>query len=287
MSEQSKDFCFKTDLSADEYHHMPGLSSSIANVLINKSPAHAFHAHPMFGNHPRVATKDMDKGTMIHTLVLGRGKQIAPLQFDDWRTKAAREAREYECSIGNVPVLACDYDEAFTTASIITKNLREQEGIELNGISEVAAFWNELTPRGPVACRGQFDHAWIGDNSAVILDLKKCMDASKNAIERSAERYGYALQAAAYRRAVTMIRPDLAGRIKFKFAFVELEKPYAMNVVEPDGMFAELGEQRWFNAVNLWAECLYTGKWPAYSDKYISAPPWALNKLISEMEDAA
>lgn len=287
MNNPAKDFCFRTDLSADEYHRMPGLSSSIANVLISKSPAHAFHAHPLMGNHPHAATKDMDKGTMIHTLVLGKGKMIAPLPFDDWRTKAAREQRDHVASLGSVAVLECDYVEAKATAEIIIKNLREREGIEFNGISEVAAFWKELTPHGTVACRGQFDHAWIGDDSALILDLKKCVDASKDAIERSAEKYGYALQSAAYRRAMTMIRPDLAGRIKFKFAFVELEAPYAFNVVEPDGVFAEIGEQRWFNAVNKWAECLATNKWPAYSDKFISAPAWALNKLINEMEEAA
>lgn len=279
--------CFRNDLSPDAYHNLPGLSSSIANVLINQSPAHAYHMHPTMGGNRRPATKDMDKGTMIHTLLLGKGKTISAIAVDDWRTKVAKELRDEAWAKGQIPVRYCDYAEAIIATDIIRKNLRERDGIEFNGQSELAAFWNELAPKGVVACRGQLDHVWIRDNSADILDLKKCADASKGAIERSAERYGYAMQSAAYRRAVSIIRPDLAGRIRFRFAFVELEPPYAHNVVEPDGVFSEIGEQRWFNAVNKWAECLATNNWPAYADKFISAPAWALNKLINEMEDAA
>jgi hypothetical protein len=227
----------------------------------------------------------MDMGTMFHALLLGKGKQIAVINVDDWRTNAAKALRDTALDENKIPVKTAEYDEVMLAVESVRAGLREQHGIVLNGRSELSAFWQESTPYGIVECRGQMDHAWTDEGR--IIDIKKCVDASKSSVERSAERYGYALQCAAYRRAMATINPTLWGRVKFQFVFCELEAPYAFSVVEPDAMFAELGEQRWHMATNKWAKCLAEGKWPAYEDSHISAPNWALTRMIAEMEDAA
>lgn len=259
------------DVTPDEYHALPGLSSSIAKVLNAQSP---LHAQTIAGKKP---TPVMDFGTVAHRLVLGKGKAFAVLDFDDWKTKAARESRDEARAAGLVPIKTADFERAQKVADAATAQLKAR-GIVLDGDSEVAVRWYEPSPSGPVLCRAMFDHVWIAKGK--ILDLKITGDASPSFTERNAENLGYAIQASAYTRAMTALRPDLGGRVRFAFAFAEDDAPYALNLCAPDGPFAEIGERRWLRAVNTWGRCQETGIWPGYGDSLntISPPPWALSR---------
>lgn len=266
------------DVTADEYHRLPGLSSTVAKVLLAQSPLHAQAAH---GKRP---TAEMDRGTVVHALALGAGKSFVVLDFDDWRTKLAKEARDEARAQGLTPILEKGFAAAQTIALSVIGQLAER-GINLDGHSELAVSWTEKTEHGDVACRGMMDHVWL--DKGVILDLKITEDASPESIERTAENMGYAIQAAAYTRAIAALKPELAGRVKFLFAFCEPEWPYAMNLVQPDGIFRELGERRWMRAVNLWGKCTKTNTWPGYGTgvNYLNPPAWALAREGYTTED--
>lgn len=256
-------------VSTAEYHARPGLSASIAKTLLSRSPLHAKTEH---GKPP---TDAMDRGSVVHRLVLGAGKDFAIIPFDDYRTKAAKEARDKARADGLVPIK----EEAFAEAVAIAESVRAQltkRGILLDGASELAIEWTEDSPSGPVLCRGMLDHVWTGDGR--ILDLKITENASPSFVERNAENLGYAIQEAAYRRALTALRPDHAGRVEFLFAFAEAEAPYEMNLCRGDGVFRELGERRWLRAVHAWGACVATNIWPGYGSGVnpLSPPGWAL-----------
>jgi len=257
------------DVTPDEYHARPGFSSTIAKVLIDQSP---LHAKASAGLPP---SKLLDRGTVIHRLVLGKGKDYAILQFKDWRTDKAKDARDEARKGGLVPVLEHEFADYAAAAEHIRVQLAER-GIVLDGASELAVEWIEQTEHGPVTCRAMFDHLWLVEGA--ILDLKITGDAAPASVERTAENLGYAIQAAAYTRALTALDGDLAGRIKFLFAFCEPDDPYAINVSQPDGVFRELGERRWLRAVSTWAHCQKTGIYPGYgtSINYLNPPAWAL-----------
>jgi hypothetical protein len=56
------------------------------------SPLHAWHAHPRLNpDYRHDDDTKFDVGNIAHKLMLGRGKDIVVLDFDDWRTKAAKE----------------------------------------------------------------------------------------------------------------------------------------------------------------------------------------------------
>lgn len=274
-------------IEPDAYHKLPGLSASCATTLITRSPRHAWAEHPHLGGkeHPVEddPTKAMDFGSVGHTLVLGKGKRFAVLDFADYRSKAAQAAREIARDAGNVPILAHQFERASIAAAAITTQLADR-GITLDGRSELAVEWHEASPHGPVQCRAMFDHVWLREGR--IIDLKITGNAAPDAIERSAENMGYAIQATAYRRALTALYPDLAGRVEFLFAFCEPDFPHAINLCEPDGLFRELGDTRWERAVHTWAQCLAEEKWPAFGGgvNRISVPAWALKR---ELEHAA
>lgn len=263
----------------DDYHKRPGLSSSIATTLITRSPLHAWKDHPAFGGKDKEddSTKAKDTGSLLHTLVLGAGKRLQVLDFPDYRTKKAQEARDEARDAGCVPVLAEQFLEATTAAGAIRDQLAAR-GINLDGRSELAVEWYEPSDYGDVLCRAMFDHVWL--ERAAILDLKITHNAAPTKVERSAEDFGYAIQAFAYRRALTALRPELAGRADFLFAFCEPEDPFAINLCRPDGMFTELGDRRWRRAVNTWGRCIAENNWPAFGTgvNYITSPVWALDK---------
>ena len=68
------------DLPEHEYHSdpcdSPSLSASIAQTIVLESPAHAWLQHPRFGGKQIEPTKEMDRGTLVHALLLGKGRAI-------------------------------------------------------------------------------------------------------------------------------------------------------------------------------------------------------------------
>jgi hypothetical protein len=262
----------------DEYHLRDGLSSSIATTLITRSPLHAWSQHPMYGARGKTPTDEMDFGSVVHALSLGAGKRFAVLPFDDFRTNAAKASRDNARAEGLIPIKHASFSRAQDVAAKVIAGLREVAGIVLDGESELGFEWDEPSPSGPVLCRAMMDHVFL--DRGLIVDLKIVSSAAPASVERSAENFGYAIQAAAYTRALTAIAPHLAGRVRFLFAFCEAEFPYAMNVTEPDGMFREIGERRWERAVHAWGKCVVTNSWPAYGTgiNTLSPPPWALSR---------
>lgn len=259
----------------DDYHSLPGLSSTTAKTIVAQSPLHAWHQHGAYGAKGKTPTKLMDRGNVIHSLVLGKGKAFRVLDFDSWRTDKSKAARDEARAAKLIPILTEDFEDAAKASVEIMKGLVER-GIKLDGISEQAIEWTEDSESGPVVCRGMIDHLRI--DAGQELDLKIVGSADPTSVERSAENMGYAIQSAAYQRALIQLRPELAGRTNFLFLFCEPEPPYAMNICEPDGVFAEIGERRWLRAVEIWGRCIKRNEWPGYGAgiNRLSAPPWAL-----------
>lgn len=255
------------DVTPEQYHELEHFSSTLAKLVSARSP---LHARVACGKKP---SKNLDRGSVIHRLVLGKGRDYVAVDADDWRTKKAKEERDAIRAQGLTPVLQCDLTD-YTEAALKMRTQLERRGLKLDGESEVAVEWHD----GDVLCKSMFDHVWM--KRGVILDLKVTENAHPTSVERTAENLGYAIQAAAYTRALTALRPQLAGRVEFLFAFCEPDDPWAVNICRPDGAFRELGERRWHRAVATWAECIATNNWPAYGQGVnpLSPPAWALNR---------
>lgn len=269
--------CSESEYFADPCS-VPSLNQSTAHVLLTKSPLHAYTQHPRLGNKPGETTVPKIEGTVIHALLLGKGAdQIDVLGFDNYRTKAAQTARDDSINAGRTPVLECKHAEIVTAAETIRRNLAEH-GIDLadGGMTEVPLEWQEDGNDGFVLCRGRLDYLKLEAGSALIIDPKKIVSADAETCSRSAGDYGLFVQRAAYVSAVEKLHPELAGRVKFKFAFMEIEPPYAVAVRECTASAEWYGEQRWQRAVAVWEKCLATGHWPGYPVEPLEVRNWAL-----------
>ena len=266
----------RLDCDVASYHadpcEEPSLSQSTAAILVNRSPLHAWQQHPRLGG-TRRSSGAMDTGTLIHSLVLGKGgEKVCVIDVDSFRTKAAKEERDAALAEGKVVMKAAEYAEAEGVATAIIERLASY-GINLDaGEQEVKVEWRE----GDVLCRGMLDALDVGERT--IYDLKTSRSADLHTCQTHILKYGYDIQGAAYRSAVGKLYPELVGRLKFVLLFAELEPPYAVTSLELDPAFRALGESKWQRAVATWAECLRLGQWPGYVRKttLVTPPFWAL-----------
>ena len=257
------------DCGIDEYHKLPGLSGSRAIALLDSSPLHVKH---MIDHGDVKPTKEMDLGSVVHRMTLGKGKAFACLPFDDWKTKAAQQSRDDTRKAGLIPLTHVQHTKCESAASAIRAALAEI-GVVMSGLSELPVEWFE----DDVQCRCMFDH--VNLETGEILEIKTTGDANPTRLEGHVERMGYRISAAAYIRALVALRPALAGRISYTFLFVEMEPPYAVYPPDPDSLFLETGERDWLQAVDIWRKCMKTGRWPGYQDyRSISRPQWKLRQ---------
>lgn len=273
----------------------PSLSASIAHVLISESPSHAWACHPRGLALKEDPTRAMVQGTAVDSLLLGGDAELVCLPEelpnakgalyptnDELRLESAKEWAAGQRAAGRTVVKRAALEAAHRAADAIVAKLGKR-GIALDGEHQVTAIWEDMG----VLCRGRLDHLVLDE--ALIYDVKVVDKAHPKKIERKMDAYGYDIQHAAYVRALEALRPDLAGRVRCKFLFVEAEPPHEVVVCRPDGELRALGDMKWRRALLKWGACLRTGVWPGYADGEIEIPalPWAMAQMMEEEASVA
>ena len=271
-------------MSADAYHAdpapVPSLSNSVANVLLSRSPYHAWLAHPKLNpNYKSDESSRFDLGSAAHAVLLeGDSTKICVVDAADWRTKAAKEQRDQARENGLLPILA-KHDFAVKEMVKAAKAFiaqSELSGIFDQGKPEQTLMWKE----GTTHCRSRLD--WLTDDHKIILDYKTTDSAAPEAFIRQIGRMGYDLQSAFYTCGVTAATGTIP---KFVFLVQEIEAPYACSLVSLSNAYFELALEKYKAAARLWRECLDSGKWPAYPTRicYAEPPAWAIKEFEEEL----
>ena len=248
------------------------LSSSVAKVLVERSPLHAWCKHRLLGGNRQDRTAATEDGKIYETLIFGlQDEKIEVVEAADWRTNAAKDARASIERAGKIAILAPKYAEYANTAGMI-KGGMERGGFVMNGAIQKKLQWE----KDGVDCKAYLDH--FVRTEGRIDDLKCVADASPAAVANHMVKYGYDIQEAAYTEAAETLYPDLIGRVKFTFWFAEKELPYAVQPYTTTGMMKELGRRKWDFAKRVWAGCLSGNVWPGYGEGILSveAKPWHL-----------
>lgn len=304
------------EMSDAEYHNdphdLPSLSASIAHMLTSKSAAHAYEAHPKLGGRPFEPSSEMDFGSLCHAVLIGAGgeriktvraatdlhtgsgakkqlRYMAGEAFTDWKMGAAQDARDEIRAAGNIPVLQRDIDAAQTLAIAARRQFKPEWLIASpeQHRREAVLLWHETARNGmSVPCRAKLD--LLSVERGLIEDLKCPDSAHPKKVAKHVETYGSHVQYAAYVSALGAIVPALVGRVRYSWVFCETSRPYCVLRRHPAGSLRQLGEALWLTAVNRWAECLDSDRWPGYDDedRGIEASHFAMQELIeSELEE--
>ena len=226
---------------------IPRLHQSIAKILVTQSPLHGWHQ--AFHPEPEDFSEMLNRGTLCHALLLG-GSEIVEVDANDWRTNAAKSQREEALAAGKIPVLKAKLVEARNLAEFVKAELFKRD-LTMIGKSELTAIWE--TGNG-VKCQGRLDHFRL--DIATIYDFKFCRSANPEMIGRMMFDYAYDIQYAAYTQAIEKIHPELCGKVKFVFVFIETDAPNAITLASPSGLMRSLGQSRWNRACEIWDFCL-------------------------------
>mgnify|MGYP003296187427 CR=1 FL=1 len=140
------------DISEADYHgHKGSLSTSMAKQLLPPSCPAKFKANE---GKPWIK-KAFDFGHVVHALVLGKGDEIAVLDFDSRRTNAYKDAEKQARAANQTPILRADYDEAQAVADSVLAN-PHAAALFSNGTAEQSAFW--VDEETGIMRRARFDY---------------------------------------------------------------------------------------------------------------------------------
>jgi hypothetical protein len=261
------------------------LSNSIAKIIIQQSPQHAWYAHPRLN--PRYQSVDSDRfdlGTACHSLLLEQSDaKIVYIDHDDYRTNAAKETRDMARAKGLTPILRKYEKSMLEMVSKAHEKIKNSElaGIFQNGKPEQTLVWQD----GDAWCRARLD--WLRADNKVILDYKTTDSADPETCIRKIASMGYDMQASFYKRG--LVACGGSEDAVFVFLFQEITAPYACCLVGLSEMFIEIANEKVEQAISIWDMCMKTGKWPSYPDQITLAEPpaWALTQYLNMMEERA
>lgn len=284
------------DIPEDVYHEdslppVPTLSSSVASILINATPRHAYFEHPRLN--PTWERKDEDKfslGKAFHKLVLGKGQDIAILRYPDWRTKDAKEAKADAIRAHLIPMLEKNYEQAEAMAQAVGAQIRGFENLAYamaGGVAERAYYWEEQTPYGPVICRCLTD--WTPHGGPELVDWKStaALAGPDEWGQRVMWEIGADIQDAFYRRGHLMT----TGRefTNMLFAVAETSAPHCMMTHRVGPATQALAARGVQQAINTFGLCLSRNYWPGWPREtaWQEIPGWRENKRLSREESGA
>jgi hypothetical protein len=268
------------DLPEEDYHADPALSSTGARRLLTCPALYRYEQ-----DNPAPPRDTFDFGHAAHAQVLGVGLPIVVGDFTDWRTKAAQAWRDGVRQDGGVPLLTADAEKVAAMADALrTHPLAGALLTPGEGTPESSIFWTD--PTWGIDRRARIDWTRPGtDGGRVILaDYKTTTEVSPAAISRTVAAYGYHQQAAWYRDAAAAA--DLDDDAVFLFVFQAKTAPYLVHVVELDALALRVGADLNERALQVYAQCTASGRWPGYNDDVtlLGLPAWALSPAALDPE---
>lgn len=255
----------------------PSLSSSLARVLLEHTPLHCWTAHPQLNPawEPEERGARVAMGSACHALLLGHGAAVRVVEADSWRTKAAQIERDAALAAGELPLLAAQHEQAQRIVEAAQKQLwRAGLDVVTNpdaGACEVSAFAQH---ESGAWLRARFD--WLSSDRRLIVDYKTTEDAGAETFARRVAQMGYDVQAAFYLRVLALLDRESEGRTHFLFLAQETAPPYALAAYELGEGDLEVARRKVETAIELWARCRQTGRWPAYpaTVQRLTLPHW-------------
>lgn len=279
------------DITEDQYHGdpcpEPSLSRSCILELNTRSPKHVQYGHPRLS--PVGATtkeeSKFDLGTAAHALLLKGEDRAEIIDAADWKTKAARDARDAARAAGKLPFLPHQWDNVIQMVRAAEQQISACDELTINdfykdGDAELTLAWKEIGEGEGDGfwCRVRPD--WWSKDRVLMLDYKTVGDtANPEEFFRKVIAHGYDIQDQFYSRgayALTNILP------KFVFVVQETAYPFLCSFICLDPEFKELGFHKMEAGMGTWEHCMRTKVWRGYPKRicHVSAPGWELAKWM-------
>jgi hypothetical protein len=287
-------------IPAEQYHGDPvpggSLSSTGARKLLPPSCPALFHH---WRSQPAEVNDAFDLGHAAHALVLGTGPELVLVDRPRWDTNAVKQEVADIRERGAVPLKREPYDAVHAMAEQIRRHPIAGRLLDPgNGVTEQALIWAERTftvnpdpaaegetRTAAVRCRAMVDLLPHPRSGRMILpDYKTAVSAHPDDVAKALSRHGYHIQLGFYLRGARAL--GLADDTAVGVLVVqEKTPPYLVSVIEPDRTARRLADMRVQEAIDTYAQCTATGRWPGYSDDVVvvELPRWETRELDGEI----
>jgi PDDEXK-like domain of unknown function (DUF3799) len=261
------------DQPIDTYHADASAISSSVLKLILRSPAHC--AAYLRDGTPE--TPRMLNGRALHAALLEPGvfaRAFAVLPKVDRRTKAGKaQWSAFEQEHADKQLIRaedCDYIGRLQVG--LSRHKRARQLAELDGEAELSLYWNDRTTGLRLKARPDR----ILRALPILVEVKSTADAQREAFAKRIVAYDYHLSLAMYLEGV---REVLQRDLNPVFFVIE-DRTFELCLYKPDAQMLRLGYQRFRTAVERYARCAETQRWPGYQPdariEEISLPRWAI-----------
>lgn len=243
-----------------EYHALPGLSATGMKWIL-RSPKH----YRQLIDH-RTEKKAFDFGHAVHAKILGVGMDVAVIPDTLLAKNGAASTLEAKAFIaearaeGLVPVKTDTVAAVHAISEAVLTHRKASRLLTAPGSPEVSLFGTD--PDTGVPLRGRIDY--LTDTPAMNVDIKTTTDVRRHKLARTIADYGYDIQSEAYRH---LLRINGIDPEPTRLIFVETDPPHEVRVVQLDGWWIEGGQRRMRTAIDTYAHCLNTNRWPGDDDE--------------------
>ena len=264
------------DLSMPEYLRLKLLSSSLCNLLLEKSPYHARYA--MDHRDEDDSNDASNTGTAIHDALLEGVDRIVAVDAENWRTKAAREARDAAQAAGKIPLLAHAVEfihEAVDAAKAYIERSQIAGVFETGNPEQTLIFEHD-------GVKGKCRPDWLTGEMCLHVKTTKGTAQPDAWIRGMLTNMGYDIATAFY---------GLATDTEQIFLVIEQARPFGCSLIGLSPAMADIARSKVARAIAIWRECEKSGKWPCYPTQVCYAEPtgWQLSQAeeqqaLSEQE---
>lgn len=262
------------DIPAEDYHGVeicdsPSISASGLKLIEDKSPLHYWERSPLNPNRrPRPSKPHFALGHLLHDILLYGGAlpaeyHIVPDGFV--RAHTNKWADEIE-----------PYDEAVRDGlNILTESQFEMgramaESVDRHELA--GALLSAGEPEMTLAAKDPKTGVWmrarpdvLPTTMEIIPDVKTAADASPEAFENAATRFGYFQAAAHYLDVIDLLYGEPAEKRRFVLIVIEKQPPHPVTIYHLDDGDIHYGRMLNRRSLNLFARCLQTNEWHGYS----------------------
>lgn len=224
------------------------LSSTLAKNLLRRLPEEVLWE---LAHHE--TKRAYDFGIAVHELILQGGLQtVQELDFDSFRTKEARAARDEAREAGLTPMLASSLTAAREMAAVVREKPENAALLATGGDAEISA----LVEYDGITMQTRYDYLRLPDETheGFILDLKTVEgSAHPRGFVRNGASYGYHIQAAMYQVVL-----ELLGYPRLPFIWLVASKtpPYASTLIQASQVDLEVGREMLAAAIVQWKKVL-------------------------------
>lgn len=246
------------NLPAEDYHAAPALGSTSIKALGDPEIS-LFEAKYLMDNNEH--KKVYDVGTLAHALILegSLDNLIRRVDFDNYRSGAARQERDMAYNDGLIPVNNSEV-ESVLGAVYEMRNAVMDHPIAADLLTghdpEVSLFWEQ----GGVPLKARIDA--LHTSVRIAVDLKTIRSARPNEVRKQISDLGYYIQARDYLNGLKEVTGD---DYDWYFVMVQSSEPYTVSVHQISEHALDEAQVRIGHAIDRYQRALEKG-WAGYEE---------------------